>query len=451
MEYKGRKITILGLARSGVAAANFLHDSGARVRISDTKSREKLEHYINQLSSPEIIVSLQADQVKDILDAEMVVLSPGIPSDIPACRKCRELGIPLISEVELAYRICPAPVVAITGSNGKTTTTSWTGEIFKSIWKGPVQVAGNIGFPLTEGARNLTQEGILVAELSSFQLETITSFKPRVATILNISQNHLDRYPGMDEYSNAKMRIFDYQSESDFAVLNLDNEELMRRLPKTINSKKVYFSRKQDVSEGAMVKHGQMILRKNGHEYPVCPVADLSLPGPHNLENALAAVAMVGCFDVNPSEMAPVLKQFGGVEHRIEFVRELDGVKYYNDSKATTVVSVEIAVSALPAPIVLIMGGKDKGSNYKPLKPLLSSKVKHLILIGQAQNIIHKDLDGSCPISLCGSFEDAVLLSRQLSQPGDSVLLSPACSSYDMFNNFEERGYVFKQLVRGLA
>jgi UDP-N-acetylmuramoylalanine--D-glutamate ligase len=451
MEFKGLNITVLGLARSGVAAANYLHDTGAEVTISDVKSQDKLQQYIAQLNSPDIKLSLGADQVKDVEEADLVILSPGIPANIPACLKCSELGIPLISEVELAYRICQAPIIAITGSNGKTTTTTWTGEILKKIWKGSVQVAGNIGFPLTEAARNLDKNGIMVAELSSFQLETITSFKPRVAAILNISQNHLDRYPSMDEYSNAKMRIFDYQSESDFAVLNLDNEELMHRLPEKIAAKKIYFSKNKEIQAGAFVQNGQIILRKDGKEYSVCKVNELSLPGPHNLENALAAIAMIGCFEVNPKEMADPLQHFSGVEHRIEYIRELNGVKYYNDSKATTVVSVQTAVSALPSPIVLIMGGKDKGSDYRPLRPLLSEKVKHLIIIGQARDIIRRDLIDSCPLTLCDSFEEAVLLSQKLSCPGDSVLLSPACSSFDMFSDYEERGRVFKKLVRGLV
>jgi UDP-N-acetylmuramoylalanine--D-glutamate ligase len=451
MEFKGLNITVLGLARSGVAAANYLHDAGAIVTVSDVKSSDKLQPYIDQLSSPEIKLSLEADQVNDVKKADLVVLSPGIPANIPACMKCIELGIPLISEVELAYRICRAPIIAITGSNGKTTTTTWTGEILKKVWKGSVQVAGNIGFPLTEAARNLDEKGILVAELSSFQLETITSFKPRVAAILNISQNHLDRYPGMDEYSNAKMRIFDYQTESDFAVLNLDNEELMHRLPDKIAARKVFFSKTKEILTGAFVQKDYIILRKDGRDYPVCRVDELSLPGLHNLENALAAVAMTGCFDINPLAMADPLHSFSGVEHRIEYIRELNGVKYYNDSKATTVVSVQTAVSALSSPIVLIMGGKDKGSDYKPLRPLLTEKVKHLILIGQARSIIQRDLEGSCPMTLCDTFEAAVSLSQKLSCPGDSVLLSPACSSYDMFRDYEERGRVFKKLVGELV
>ena len=446
MNLKNKKVTVLGLARSGVAAANLLFERGAQVLVSDIKPKENLGNFINQLVSKDIVISENGDQIQDIKNADLVILSPGIPSDIPAVLEARKRNISVISEIELAYRLCKAPMIAITGSNGKTTTTSWVGEILKATWKGPVAVAGNIGFPLSTAVKDITSKGIVVAEISSFQLETIETFSPHIASILNITPNHLDRYPEMDSYANAKLRIFEFQKESDFAVINKDDIESSKRI-KELKSNKIFFSVKNEVEQGAMIKDKSIVFRNSNKDDVICDFRDLILPGEHNLENALAAVAMVYCCGIRPDKMKEPLISFRGVEHRLEFVRELNGVKYINDSKATTVAAVMTALKAVSPPVILIAGGKDKGSDYTPLVELAKNKVKQLILIGQAKEKIRKSLNGSVPISEASSMEEAVNQARKISRQGDSILLSPACSSYDMFTDFEERGRVFKSAV----
>jgi UDP-N-acetylmuramoylalanine--D-glutamate ligase len=447
---KNKKITVLGLARSGVAAANVLYELGAKVLVSDVKTKENLKGFMDQLKSHDIQVSAPGDQVHDIENSDLVILSPGIPLNIPAILEAKKNNITVFGEVELAYRLCKAPIIAITGSNGKTTTTSWVGEILKSAWNGPVSVAGNIGFPLCTAVTNIPNEGIVVAELSSFQLETIDTFRPKIAAILNITPNHMDRYPSMDEYANAKLRIFENQTSNDIAVLNKDDGESMNRIG-NLNSQTVHFSRKTNVLSGTTVINNAIILRQNDKEYEICKVDDLKIPGRHNLENALAAIAIVAGCGVDPLKIKKPLTTFLGVEHRLEFVRELDGVKYFNDSKATTVTAVQTALESMFSPIILIAGGKDKGSDYRPLKELMINKVKQLILIGQAKEKIKNELNGSCPITEAGTLQEAVQIARKSSQTKDTVLLSPACASYDMFTDFEDRGRVFKKAVHDLV
>lgn len=449
LEVENKKITILGLARSGVAAANLLNKYGAKVKISDIKPREKLEKFIAQLASSNIEVSITTDQIKDIESAELVVISPGVPSDIPAILEAKKQNIPVISEIELAYKFSSAHWIAITGSNGKTTTTTLTGKLLKSNWTARVEVAGNIGFALCNVVEEVPQEGIIVSEISSFQLETITSFKPFVSLLLNLTPNHLDRYPNFESYAEAKARIFEFQDETDFAVLNTDDQESQKYFDR-IKAKKIFFSKQKELDEGIFVKEGNILVRFGHNDTVVMPVSELSIPGEHNLENTLAAISIAVCCGIDPSQLAVVLRSFKGVEHRLEFIRELNGVKYFNDSKATTVVAVTTALKSLPKPIILIAGGKDKGSDYIPLRELLSEKVKQLILVGEARDKMFSSLMGSCPIIEAESMQAAVETAYQSAQNGDNVVLSPACSSYDMFTDFEERGRVFKQLVNQL-
>ena len=449
LEVKNKKITVLGLARSGVAAANLLFKYGAKVTVSDTQPREKLEQFIAQLSSDKISVSTSANQVKDIESADLVVISPGVPSDIPAILEAQNRNIPVISEVELAYQFSQAPWIAITGSNGKTTTTTLIGELLKANWPAPVVVAGNIGVALCTAVQDVPKEGLIVAEISSFQLETITTFKPFVSLLLNLTPNHLDRYPDFESYAIAKVRIFEYQDETDFAVLNAADEE-SQKYTEHITAKKIFFSKQKELDEGIFVKDGTIWVRIGQMNEAVFPTNELSIPGEHNLENALAAVLVAVCCGIEPTQLAPVLRTFKGVEHRLEFIRELNGVKYYNDSKATTVVAVMTALKSLLKPIILIAGGKDKGSDYIPLRELLVEKVKQLILIGEARDKMLTALMGSCPIVEAESMQHAVETAFQSAENGDNVVLSPACSSYDMFTDFEERGRVFKQLVNSL-
>ncbi|MFB3894896.1 MAG: UDP-N-acetylmuramoyl-L-alanine--D-glutamate ligase [bacterium] len=449
LEVKNKRITVLGLARSGVAAANLLFNHGAIVKISDVKPKEKLEKFISQLAGSEIQVSTAADQVKDIETAELVVISPGVPSDIPAIKEAKTRNIPVISEIELAYQFSQAHWVAITGSNGKTTTTTLTGELLKSLWAAPVEVAGNIGFALCNVAEQVPQEGLIVSEISSFQLETITTFKPFVSLLLNLTPNHLDRYPDFESYANAKARIFEFQDETDFAVINADDQESQKYLDR-IKAKKIFFSKWKELEEGIFVKEGNIVVRCGQMNEGIMAANELSIPGEHNLENALAAISIAVCCGIDPGQLAPVLREFKGVEHRIEFIRERNGVKYYNDSKATTVVAVTTALKSLPKPIILIAGGRDKGSDYSPLRSLLTEKCKQLILIGEARDKMFGALMGSCPIVEAKSMQEAIETAATTAEQGDNVVLSPACSSYDMFTDFEERGRVFKQLVAAL-
>ncbi|MCX7919101.1 MAG: UDP-N-acetylmuramoyl-L-alanine--D-glutamate ligase [bacterium] len=444
-----KNITVLGMARSGVAAANLLAKHGAKVKISDIKPRESLEKFIQQLVSPEIEISTSANQVEDIKSAELVILSPGIPTDIPAVQEAKNRNIPVLSEIELAYQFSQANWIAITGSNGKTTTTTLTGELLKSAWSAPVEVAGNIGFALCNVAEQVPKEGLIVSEISSFQLETITTFKPYIGALLNLTPNHLDRYPDFESYARAKIRIFEYQSGNDFAVLNADDIETQKYVS-AVKAKKIFFSRLTNLKEGVFVNQHNVWVKFGNWDEAVIPLKELNIPGEHNVENALAAVAIAVCCGIAPSKLVEPLKAFKGVEHRLEFVRELNGVKYYNDSKATTVVAVITALKSLSGPIILIAGGKDKGSDYTPLRPLLQKKVKQLILIGQARQKMRTALESSCPILEADSMQEAVKLAYEKAVNGDTVLLSPACASYDMFTDFEERGRIFKQIVMEL-
>jgi UDP-N-acetylmuramoylalanine--D-glutamate ligase len=446
LEAKNKNVTVLGLARSGVAAANLLYNHGVKVKISDIKPREKLNKFITQLASLRIEVSTSANQVKDVESADLVIISPGVPSDIPAILEAKKRNIPVISEVELAYQFSESPWIAITGSNGKTTTTTLIGELLKANWPAPVEVAGNIGFALCNAVQNVPKEGLIISEISSFQLETISTFKPFVSLLLNLTPNHLDRYPDFESYAQAKVRIFEFQDETDFAVLNADDQE-SQKYTEHITGKKIFFSKQKELTQGIFVKNGSIIVRFGQKDEPVIAVNELSIPGEHNLENALAAVSVAVCCGIDPGKLAPVLRSFKGVEHRLEFIRELNGVKYYNDSKATTVVAVITALKSLPKPIILIAGGKDKGSDYIPLRELLSKKVKQLILIGEARDKMLTAFMGSCPIVEAKTMQAAIETAYQSAESGDNVILSPACSSYDMFTDFEERGRVFKQLV----
>lgn len=449
VKVENKKVTVLGLARSGVAAANLLFRHGAKVKISDIKPQEKLEKFISQLASSEIKVSTAANQVADIESADLVIISPGVPSDIPTIQEAKKRNIPVISELELAYQFSQANWIAITGSNGKTTTTTLTGELLKSHWSAPVEVAGNIGFPLCNIVEKVPKEGLIVSEISSFQLEMITTFKPFVSVLLNLTPNHLDRYSDFESYVKAKVRLFEFQDETDFAVLNTDDPE-SQKYTEHITAKKIYFSRQQELGEGIFVEKGNIIVRLGQKAQTVIATNELSIPGEHNIENALAATSIAICCGIEAYQLASVLRSFKGVEHRLEFIRELNGVKYYNDSKATTVVAVTTALKSLPKPIILIAGGKDKGSDYVPLRELLAEKVKQLILVGEARDKMFTALMGSCPIVEVESMQNAVETAYHSGQNGDNVVLSPACSSYDMFTDFEERGRVFKRIVNEL-
>ncbi len=447
MHLKNRHFLIVGLARSGLAAACFLMERGARVTITDLKCREQLLPWIERLTGPAELV-LGEHRRQDFLGADAIVLSPGVPASIPLLREADEQGVPIVAEVELAFRFLEGPVVGVTGSNGKTTTTSWIGHILRGSDRDSV-VAGNIGFPLIQAVSEQapSRGRIHVVELSSFQLEAIERFHCRIALLLNLTADHLDRYDSFDDYFQAKQRIFLNQNEDDFAVLNLDDPALSR-LPDRLAARTFPFSRTQQLEAGAFVRQGWIVCRDGSKEHSLISVQELPLKGEHNLENALAAAAASFLLGLAPDVIRRGLASFQGVEHRIEFCGSSQDVSFYNDSKATNVDSAAKALQAFDTPLILIMGGLDKGGDFRSLRPLIQSRVRRLILIGRAASKIESALRGTAPIQRADSLNQAVQSAVEQACPGDTVLLSPACASFDQFESFEQRGRVFKQEVR---
>lgn len=448
MELKGKRVLVLGLGRSGLASALFLKSQGADVTVSDSKSEDQLRDQIPALLDEGIAVETGGHASRTLQNQDLVVVSPGVPVDAPPIVQARNLGHPVIGEVELAAQFLPGPIVAITGSNGKTTTTTLTGEILASGgWK--TLVGGNIGTPAVSLAAQATPETAIVLEISSFQLETICTFRPRVAVILNITPDHLDRHRTFETYVNAKARIFENQTADDFAVLNADDPTCVE-LPGPIRSAVFWFSRKREVVLGAFARDGQIIFRRGGTEQEVMPISEIPLKGAHNLENVLAAVcagALMGCA---LERIRAAVGSFKAVEHRLEYVATVRGVEYYNDSKATNVDATIKALESFPANIHLILGGKDKGSDYTLLNDLLRKRVKSVYTIGAAAEKIQSHIKGTASIIPSGTIETAVKQAAASAQPGDIVLLAPACASFDQFQNYEHRGRVFKQLVHNL-
>ena len=381
----------------------------------------------------------------------MLVISPGVPVTIPLVREAEARNIPVIGEIEVAYQLCKAPMVAITGTNGKTTTTTLLGELMKTA-KDDVVVGGNIGMALSKETEAVSEDGIVVAEISSFQLERVQDFCPTVAAILNVTPDHIDRHGSVDNYRLTKERIFAQQGEGDYVVLNYD-EPVVRDMKERVPSTVFYFSRKAELTNGMFVKDGAIVLNWNDETTMVCPLADLQIKGDHNVENALAACSVAFLAGVKVADMRAVLAGFGGVEHRIEPVRELDGVGYYNDSKATNPESSIKALEAFSDGIVLIAGGHDKMTDLTEFMTKIKERVTHLILIGEAAGRFREEAEkmGVASIIDAGfSMEEAVKIAHEKAKAGEAVVLSPACSSYDMFNNFEERGREFKRFVHAL-
>ena len=446
MELKDKKITVVGLARTGVAVARFLAERGAQVTVTDMRDAAALAPYLDKLAGLPIDYELGRHDEQSFRTAELIVVSPGVPLDIEPLSLARALGRPVISEIELASRFIDAPLVAITGTNGKTTTTTLTGEIFRACGF-TTFVGGNIGNPLIDLVTSGEEVERVVAELSSFQLEGIESFHPRVAVLLNITEDHLDRYATFQEYIAAKARIFANQTTDDFAVLNMDDPIVAGMAP-TLRARLVPLSQERELPEGVFHRDGVITLRWGGREGRF-PTAGYQLKGVHNIENimaALAATMMLGCAAA-PSQAA--VAAFRGLPHRMELVRTVNGVPWYEDSKATNVGSVEKALASFST-ITLIAGGKDKGGSYLPLAELVRERVRHMVLIGEAKERIARELGHLTHTRLAGSLEEAVRIAAELTEPGGVVLFSPACSSYDMFRDYEERAERFKSLVRAL-
>jgi len=446
MELKDKNILVVGLAKTGVACARFLAGRGATVTVTDMRSEAELATHVQTLNTMTINWRLGRHDDNDFLGSDLIVVSPGVPMDLPQLLLAKRAGREIVSEIELASRFIDAPVVAITGTNGKTTTTTIAGEIFKASGFRTF-VGGNIGNPLIELADSGAPVDRVVAEISSFQLEWITSFRPAVAALLNLSEDHLDRYSSYAEYIAAKLRIFENQTAEDFAVVNADDPLVWERV-QGVKARLFPFSRRLDLEEGISHREGVIRYRHNGRE-ELFPTAGFRLQGVHNLENIMAALAcslLLGC---RQDASLDAVQGFGALHHRMEFVRELNNVRWYEDSKATNVGSVEKALESFEN-ITLIAGGKDKGGSYAPLVPLVQDRVRHLILIGEAADRMQTELGSLTDTRRATTLEEAVWLAAQITERGGTVLMSPACSSFDMFKDYEERAQRFIAAVKRL-
>src|SRR6202451_165826 len=448
MELNGKRVLVVGLGKSGVASALFLKAHGARVTVSDTKSGDELHNEIPTLLDHGIAVETGGHGERTFRGQDLIVVSPGVPVDAPALVQARNLGEPVIGEIELAARFLPGPIIAITGSNGKTTTTTLVGEIMTAGGFSAL-VGGNIGTPAISLAERAKPETVIVLEVSSFQLETIQTFRPKVAVVLNVTPDHLDRHRTFEAYVDAKARIFENQGAADYAVLNADDPTCVALAART-KAQVFWFSRQKEVQRGAWVREGTILFRDASGQREIMLVSEIPLKGAHNLENVLAAVCagvLMGC---GPEKIRLAVREFKAVEHRLEFVATIRGVDYYNDSKATNVDATIKALESFPANLHLILGGKDKGSDYSVLNDLLKQRVKRVYTIGAAAAKIESQAKGTEIVS-AGTLEAAVKRASDAAAPGDIVLLAPACASFDQFESYEHRGQVFKDLVRQLA
>jgi UDP-N-acetylmuramoylalanine--D-glutamate ligase len=453
MELNGKRVLVVGLGKSGVASALFLKAHGARVTVSDTKSGDDLRNEIPVLLDHGITVETGGHGERTFQGQDLIVVSPGVPIDAPPLAQARSLGESVIGEIELAAQFLPGPIIAITGSNGKTTTTTLTGEIM-AAGGFPTLVGGNIGTPAISLAERATRDSVIVLEVSSFQLETIQTFRPKVSVVLNVTPDHLDRHRTFDAYVNAKARIFENQRGDDFTVLNADDPTCVSMAART-KAQVFWFSRQKEVERGAWVREGAVLFRDSRGQREILQVSDIPLKGAHNLENVLAAVcagALMGCA---PEKIRQAVANFKAVEHRLEFVATIRGVDYYNDSKATNVDATIKALESFPANIHLILGGKDKGSDYSVLNDLLRQRVKRVYTIGAAAAKIESQIvstkNGGPELVHAETLENAIRKASTITQPGDIVLLAPACASFDQFKNYEQRGGLFKEIVRSLT
>jgi len=447
MHLTGEKILVVGLARSGVAAAEFLAARGARVTVNDARPESELQQATDlRAKGIEVIGGGHPQELFE--KADLIVVSPGVPLALEPFRRARVAGVQIISEIELASRFLRGKLIGITGSNGKTTTTTLIGELLKDAGF-PTQVGGNIGTPLISLVETSRDGGLTVAELSSFQLEAIEQLHVNVALLLNITPDHLDRYDSMADYAAAKANIFRNQTPEDIAVLNADNDWSARMNAKT-EARSVYFSRLRELDEGIFLRGHEIIERSTGGQRVLLNRADIHLPGDHNVENVMAALAAGIACGASVDSMRETVRNFKGVEHRLEFVAEINGVRFYNDSKATNVDAAIKCLEAFSSGVIVILGGKDKGGDYLPLAPLVRERCEHVILIGAAADKIAAALDGTKPLHRAATMQEAVKLGLELGRTGDTVLLAPACASFDMFDNYEHRGRVFKEAVRSL-
>ena len=450
MELKNKRVLVVGLGKSGLSAAMFLRARGARVTVSDTRSAVALAKEIPALLEAGIMVESGGHGLLTFRRQDLIVVSPGVPMDTPEVRQAISFGLPVIGEVELASRFLQGQIVAITGSNGKTTTTSLVGKIFSDAGL-PTLVGGNIGLPVIDLVEMSTPETTSVLEVSSFQLETIEDFHPHIAAVLNITPDHLDRHGSFENYAAAKTRITERQGAEDFLVLNAEDKATQMVAAKT-KAQIFWFSGRRPIKQGAFV-HGESIVfvaREGAKAEPVMPVSEIHLKGSHNVENVLAAVCAARLAGISAEVIRRAVGDFKAVEHRLELVKCVHGVEFYNDSKATNVDAAMKAVGSFDGGIHLILGGKDKDSDYSTMNDLLRERVKAVYTIGSAAEKIERQLHGVVKMVQAGTMQTAVHEAAKAAVSGDVVLLSPACSSFDQFENYEHRGQIFRQIVNEL-
>jgi len=444
---KNRKIGIIGMARSGLAAALLAQEMGGQPFVTDSGRPELLVAPCEKLAAADIPYET-GGHTDRILECDYVIISPGVPLTVDIVTRLQDRAIPIFSEIEFASWVCRGTIVAVTGSNGKTTTTTLIGEMLKAAGL-ETFVCGNIGRPFAEVAADVPRDGVAVVEVSNFQLETIADFRPHLAMILNISADHLDRHGTMAAYKQAKYRITENQSRSDYLVLNRDDSETDRDAI-TTNARRLLFTTADDNTTAAFVRDSALWSRLGDDEQQIIPVDDIMIPGPHNLQNAAAAVVAATIMGASPDVLQKTLSTFPGVEHRLERVGSVAGISFINDSKATNVDAVCFALQSVKPPVYLIAGGRDKGASYAPLLPHAAGKVKGIVAIGEAREKILNELGRDLNVQFADSLEEAVRKCFDLAFPGETVLLSPACASFDMFENFEHRGRAFKTAVAEL-
>jgi UDP-N-acetylmuramoylalanine--D-glutamate ligase len=448
MNFAGKNITVVGAKRSGIGAAKLIKRFGGRPFVTDSASGKMLDEYIESLKSNNIDFETGKHSER-VFDCELMIVSPGVPSNAEIIKAAREKNIKIIGELELAASVCKGNIIAITGTNGKTTTTSLCGHVFNSCGK-KTYVAGNIGYAFSEIANDVKEDEFVALEVSSFQLDLIEAFKPKIAIILNITPDHLNRYENkMENYIHSKIQIYKNQDENDFLILNKDNNTLMNSIT-SHKSNSYYFSLKETLNNGTYNTGDDIFYNEESNLKFNCKVSDINLVGEHNVANAMAVITAAKIFGLENELIIKALRTFEGVEHRLEFVREIGGVRYINDSKATNVDSVWYALKGLPGQIFLILGGQDKGNDYNQIRPLVLEKVIKIYAIGSSADIVFNFFHRDIKVEVKQTMEDVVLAANLEARPGDIVLLSPACASFDMFDNYEHRGRVFKDAVNKL-
>jgi len=448
MEVAGKKILVVGLARSGAAAAEFLVMRGASVTVNDAKPESELKD-ADSLRAKGIEVVTGSHPRELFEKSDLIVVSPGVPLALEPFQQARAAGVPVIGEIELAARFMRGRLIGITGSNGKTTTTTLAGELLKNAGL-PAQVGGNIGTPLISLVETSRDDSFTVVELSSFQLEAVDQLRLFVSVIINITPDHLDRYDSMEDYAAAKANVFRNQTANDFAALNADDERVSKMNSLT-EARTIFFSRRRELVEGIFLRGAEIIHRASGVERTLITREEILLRGDHNLENVMSALAVGIACGASADSMRETIRNFKGVEHRLEFVAEINGVRFYNDSKATNVDAAIKCIEAFDGGVNVILGGKDKGSDYAPLAPLVRERCSNVILIGAAVDKIAAALENTRPMRRAATMQEAVEIGLKIGKPGETVLLAPACASFDMFDNYEHRGRVFKEAVRRLA